>query len=449
MGESASGAFFRLQTRNCIMPNFGHFDREGYNLPIQSAIIQSSVFNGNRQFDSELDHALTQTPEPQQLLELQRKWLMLPAPQRDADAPAAKLLALGHALESHGLWQQALELYSTLTAGPVVAPGTVAEISLRCGLIHERVGNDAQAELSYRDATAYDPKAAIAAAAQYHLAGVLIRRQNAAEAAEILSRLEADTHPDLHGAAVQARLASALLTANKRVLASEVACRLLEDHPADGLDPVSCNGMAALGLELELSGEPALARKIYEAILNGPSVPEAIRANTHLRLGILFDDMGNSTKAIQHYRVSAAADVLPPHLRAESLYRLGGAYFVSEEFEEAIQTLQLLFQAPHLPSPEKAASKLLFARCLLGQGQINEAREALEESRGEYFPREGEALFQCESLLSEICELLGEFERACEALQRAAEAVQGESSLRGIALLAESQLRKRARKHKR
>lgn len=350
-------------------------------------------------------------------------------------------------LEAKGLAQDALELYSALIQDESLHPFHLANFRYRTGFILDQLGNGAEAESYYRSVAYQTDNVSVAQHAQYHLACLLIRQQRADDAVDLLSILEQSPADPIVSPTILARKALALMACGRRPEACEVSEAALREIARGTANLETMQSFVILGLEMELAGETTLAARLYSTVLEGQPTPESMRANMHLRLGILRDNQGKSREAIAHYRASAASPACHPPLKAESLYRMADALFIAEDYAAATDVLNELFLAPHLPPAERAEAKLLAARALFTQGRFKEAQAELELARGSFFPSDGESVFRLESLLAEILDAQAEFEHAENALGRAAAAVPGDPRLRAIALLAQSQLRKRAKRH--
>lgn len=403
--------------------------------------------NSSLHFGTELASILEEGAPPERLLQLRNAWFEFSQSRSLTLADMEDLHLFAMTLETKGLSEDALKLYSALIQDQSLHPFHLANFRYRAGFLLDQLGDGAQAERHYRAAAHQTDNILVAKHAQYQLACLLIRRQRPEDAVDLLAVLEQSPADPIVSATILARKALALLACRRQPEACDVAEKALHEITIGTANHETMQSLAILGFEMELSGETALAARLYSVVLAGEHTPEATRANMHLRLGILRDNQGKSREAITHYEASAASPACPPHLRAESLYRMADALFIAEDYAAATESLNELFQAPHLPPGERAASKLLAARSLFNQGLLKEAQLELEQARTTFFPPDGESLFRMETLLAEIFEAQADFAQAEQALGRAAAAVPGDPRLRSVALLAQSQLRKRAKRH--
>jgi tetratricopeptide (TPR) repeat protein len=159
-------------------------------------------------------------------------------------------------------------------------------------------------------------------------------------------------------------------------------------------------------------------------------VPDAVRGNVRLRLGIVLDAQGLWDRAACEYDAATRIDC-PPNIQSQAAYRLAQSLEMAEEYAKAAEIFCRLRGDTSLDQPRRGEAQLRYAMCLLKSGQRDEALAQLESCRQS---GSADAALKADIALAEIHESARDVARARECYERVLSHPSAEPATRAAAL---------------
>jgi tetratricopeptide (TPR) repeat protein len=191
------------------------------------------------------------------------------------------------------------------------------------------------------------------------------------------------------------------------------------------------SGLMQAAFTLERCGHLEAARWAYQRLIVMEGVPEPVRANAHLRLGIVLDARGLWDLAIREYEAAYRLEGARGIAQCEAAFRLAQTREMNEEYTDAAEMFERLRNDALLSSSQRDQAQLRYALCLLKSGQREPAVIELERCRAE---SSGDTSLKADIALAEIHESLRDLARARECYERVLSNPAAEPSTRTAAL---------------